>query len=81
MIKSKLIVLMNKYVTVLSVKSVSDVMFYVQSYEGLIIDRSRMYNPRINTQVIYRFVLAQVEFLLHNCKQNIAHCHFWLARQ
>ena len=41
-------------VTVLPAKSDSDVIFCLQSYEGFIIDR-------INTQVIYRFTLAQVE--------------------
>ena len=45
----------------------SDVMFCLQSYQGLRIDR-------INTQVIYQFALAQVEckvnVLLNNCKQN-----------
>ena len=41
--------------TVLPVKSDSDVMFCLQSYQGLIIDR-------IKTQVIYRLALAQVEF-------------------
>ena len=38
-------------------------------YKGLIFDRSLVY--RINTQVIYRFGLAQVEISLNNCKQNI----------
>ena len=52
---------------------------FVYSYHGLIIDRSLVYlsypQDRINTQVIYRLELAQVEctskFLLNNCKQNI----------
>ena len=56
---------------VLPVKSDSDVMFCLQSYLGLRIDRFLLYNSypqdRINTQVIYRFALAQV----NNCKQNI----------
>ena len=45
-------------------KSDSDDMFYLQSYQGLIIDRSFVYQPypkdRINAQVIYQFALAQV---------------------
>ena len=51
--------------TVLPAKSDSDIMFCLQSYQGLRIDRSLVYQSypqdRINTQVIYRFVLAQVE--------------------
>ena len=51
-------------ITVLSVKSDSDVMICLQSYQGLIIDISLVYysypQDRINTQVIYRFVFAQV---------------------
>ena len=51
--------------TVLPAKSDSDVMFCLQSYQGLIFDRSLVYlfylQDRINTQVIYRFVLDQVE--------------------
>ena len=51
--------------TVLPAKSDSDVMFCLQIYQGLIIDRSRVYlsypADRINTLVIYRFTLAQVE--------------------
>ena len=50
--------------TVLPAKSDSDVMFCLQSYQGLIIDRSLVYwsypQDRINTHVIYRFSLAQV---------------------
>ena len=46
--------------TVLQAKSDSYVMFCLQSYQGLRIDRSLM-KDRINTQVIYRFALAQVE--------------------
>ena len=46
-------------------KSDSDIMFCLQSYQGLIIDISHVYlsypQDRINTQVIYRFVLGQVE--------------------
>ena len=52
--------------TVLPAKSDSYVMFCLQSYQGLILDRS---------QVIYRFALlkwsVQVKVLLNNCKQNI----------
>ena len=66
--------------TVLPAKSDSDVMFCLQSHQGLIIKRSLVYQSypqdRIDTQVIYRFALAQVEctsyFLLNDCKQNIA---------
>ena len=51
--------------TVLPAKSDSGVMFCLQSYQGLIIDRSLVYESypqdRINTQVIYQFTLAQVE--------------------
>ena len=50
---------------VLPAKSDSDVMFCLQSYQGLIINRSLVYESylqdRINTQVTYRFALAQVE--------------------
>ena len=48
----------------LPAKSDSDVMFCLQSYLGLMINRSLVYlsypQDTINTQVIYRFVLAQV---------------------
>ena len=51
--------------TVVPAKSDSDVMFCLQSYQGLIIDRSLVYQSypqiRINTQVIYRFAYAQVK--------------------
>ena len=53
--------------TVLPAKSDSDVMFCLQSYQGLIINRSLcvVYQSypqvRINKQVINRFVLAQLE--------------------
>ena len=54
--------------TVLSVKIDGDVMFCLQRLQrnqGLIIDRLLVYyyhpQDRINTQVIYRFALAQVE--------------------
>ena len=51
--------------TVLPAKSDSDVMFCLQSYQGLRIDRSLVYQSypqdRINTQMIYQFALAQVE--------------------
>ena len=51
--------------TVLPTKSDSDVIFCLQSYQELIIDISLVYysypQDRINTQVIYRFALAQVE--------------------
>ena len=50
--------------TVLPAKSESDVMFCLQSYQGLIIDRSLVYQSypqdRINTYMIYRFALAKV---------------------
>ena len=51
-------------VTVLPANSDSGVMFCLQSYQGLRIDISLVYKSypvdRINTQVIYRFALAQV---------------------
>ena len=51
--------------TIVPTKSDSDVMFCLQSYQGIRIDRSLVYQSypqdRINTQVIYRFALAQVE--------------------
>ena len=48
--------------TVLPAKSDSDHMFCLQSYQGLIINRSLVYpQDRINTQVVYRFALAQEE--------------------
>ena len=51
--------------TVVPAKSDSDVMFCLQSYQGLLIDKSLVYlsypADRINTQVIFRFELAQVE--------------------
>ena len=54
-------------------------MICLQAYQGLIIDRSLVFLSypvdRINTQVIYRFALAQVKctisVLLSNCKQSI----------
>ena len=49
--------------TVVPTKSDSDVMFCLQSYQGLMIDKSIVYQSypqdRINTQVIYQFALAQ----------------------
>ena len=49
--------------TVLPARSDSDVMFCLQSDQGLRIDRSLVYSSspqdRINTQVIYQFALAQ----------------------
>ena len=51
--------------TVLPAKSDSDVVFGLQSYQGLIIDRSRVYKAypqdRINIQMIYQFAWAQLE--------------------
>ena len=51
--------------TVLPAKSDSHFMFCLQSYQGLIIDVSLVYESypqdRINTQVIFRFALAQVK--------------------
>ena len=51
--------------TMLPAKSDSDFMFCLQCYQGRIIDRSLVYKSypqdRINTQVIYRFVLAHVK--------------------
>ena len=62
---NKLLKMLLYQTTVLPAKSDSYVMFCLQRYQGLIIDRSLVYyrNPihRINTQVIYQFVLAQVE--------------------
>ena len=50
--------------TVLPAKSDSEVGFCLQSYQGLRIDRLLVYQSypqdRIDTQVIYRFALAQV---------------------
>ena len=50
--------------TVLPAKSGSDVMFCLQSYQGLRIDRSLVHlsypQDKIYTQVIYRCALAQV---------------------
>ena len=51
--------------TVLPSKRDRDVVFCVQSYQGLMIDKSLVYlsypqEDRINTQVIYRFVSAQM---------------------
>ena len=49
--------------TILPAKSDSDDMFCLQSYQELVIDKSLVYLSypvdRINTQVIYRFALAQ----------------------
>ena len=51
--------------TDLPAKSDSDLMFCLLSYQGLIIERSLVYlsypRDRINTQLIYRFALAQEE--------------------
>ena len=59
-------------------KSDSGVMFCLHHNQGSMIDRSLVYRSpadRINTRVIYRFALDQVEctsyFLLSNCKHNI----------
>ena len=52
--------------TVEPAKSDSDIMFCLQHYQGLKIDKWLVYLPyphdRINTQVIYRFALAQVVY-------------------
>ena len=45
--------------TVLSANSDSNVIFCLQSYEGLMIDRS-LVQDRINIQMIYQFKLARV---------------------
>ena len=51
--------------TVLPAKSDSYLIFCLQSNQGLMFDRSHVYlsypQDRINTQVIYRFPLVQVE--------------------
>ena len=56
---------MQLHFTVLQAKSDSGVIFCLQSYQGLIIQRSLEYqsNPqdRITTQVIYRLVLTQMK--------------------
>ena len=69
--------------TALPAKSDSDVMFCLQSYQGLMIDRSLV--DRINTQVIYRFTLAQVAVQVNVCltivNKRLRHCHSLLARQ
>ena len=49
-----LTIVSKTYVTVMPAKSDCEVMFCLQSYQGLIID------DMINTQIIYRFALAQV---------------------
>ena len=75
--------------TVKPAKSDRDVMFCLQNYQGLRIDISLVYQSypqdRINTQVIYRFALAQVEctsyFLLIKINKTRRHCQSWLARQ
>ena len=61
--------------TVLPAKSDSDVILCLQSYQRLIIDRSLLFysypHDRINTQVIDKIALAQVEFdVLHNFYDN-----------
>ena len=68
-------------VTILPSKSDSAIMFCLQSFKGLIFDRSLMYvsypQDRINTQMIYRFVLAKVECIVVSkidencCKQTL----------
>ena len=79
--------------TVVPVKSDSDVMFCLQSYQGLRIDRSLVVlsypQDRINTQVIYRFTSIHVSssevctlvFYLAIVNKVLRHCHSWLARQ
>ena len=56
---------MQPVYTVKLPKSDSDIMFCLQSYRGLIIDRPLVYYPypqdRVNTQVIYRFAFYQVK--------------------
>ena len=69
----------------LPAKSDSDFMFCLQSYQGLLIDRSLVFlsypQDRINTQVIYRFALAQVKFNSAIVNKELRHCHSWLAGQ
>ena len=77
--------------TVLPAKSDSDVTLCLQSYLGLIIDRSLVYQSypqdRINTQVIYRFAINSSSevytfvFYLAIVNKVLRHCHSWLARQ
>ena len=59
------LILGTKVSTVLPAKSDSGDMFCLQSYQELRIDRSLVYlfypQDRSNTQVIYRFALAQVK--------------------
>ena len=78
----------NYLSAVVPAKSDSDVMFCLQSYWGLIIDRSRVYlsypQDRINTQVIYRFALVQafqVAFYRTIVNKVLRHCHSRFARQ
>ena len=59
---------------VLPAKSDSEVMFCLQSYQGLIIDSDL--SNRVSSSDVYK-----VDVLLNNCKQNIRHCHSLLARQ
>ena len=60
----KHIIAIIRYSCTVPAKSDSEVMFCLQSYQRLLIDRSIVYltypQDRINTQVIYRFALAQV---------------------
>ena len=57
--------------TVLPAKSGSDIVFCLQSYPGLRIDRPQ---DRINTQVMYDWRLleqsVQVNVLLNNCRER-----------
>ena len=66
--------------TVLLAKSDSGVMFCLQSYQRHIIDRLN-----INTKVIYRFALTQVEcksyIYLAIVNKILHHCHSLLAEQ
>ena len=61
---------------------------FLQSYQGLIIDISLVYqiypSDRINTRVIYRFAISSSEvytlvFYLAMVNRELGHCHSWLA--
>ena len=64
----------------LPAKSDSDVMFCLQSYQGLVIRRiGLIYKWSIDSRKLKWSV--HVSVLPNYCKQNIRHCHSWLAWQ
>ena len=64
--------------SVLPAKTDSDVMFCLQSYQGLMIDIPLVYSDlsiRVSASGVYKLTFDLI------VNKNLCHCHSWLARQ